>query len=369
MCTKNGPPKGGFFNDYNFEYMIENIFTKLVSIASPSGSESEAGKFVKTELENLGAETHMDSEGNVMARFAGKGEPVLLSGHLDTVQGLTMVKPVVTNGVIKSRGNTILGGDNKASVAAILYSLQQIRSKKRKNVEVVLSVREETDGGVSKIDLSWVKSKAGISADSGEPIGTIISDTPFMEGFQITVMGKSSHSSEPENGINALSLASFGISNFKWGKIDEFSTANIGIIQGGSAVNTTPGQIILIGEIRSYIKENLNIIKADIENSFKTAAKVFKGKVRFSYSYYCDGYSYKDNDASNRAIRKIYKKLKIKESFKKSFGGSDANFFNSNGISVVDIGDGVYSPHTNQEFVSIKDLNSLADIFSTYISA
>ncbi len=349
--------------------MVEDLFIKLASIASPSGNETEIGSFLIRELMSCGLDCVVDNEGNILSKSIGRGQPHLISAHLDTVQGLTHVKPVKAGDTIKSSGNTILGADNKAAIAAIISALNKVEITKRKNLEVIFSVREETDGGVSKIDLSVLKSKKGLSADSGKPIGTIISDTPFMEGFRIKVMGKSSHSSEPENGINALSLASVGISNFKWGKIDEFSTANIGLIEGGSAVNTTPGQIILIGEIRSYVKENLDKIKQAIETSFKTAAKVFKGKVFFEYSYYCDGYSYDETKNSYKEISKIYKKLKIKQEFIRDFGGSDANFFYSNGIKVVDIGDGVTNPHTNQESIKIKDLHTLTDIFANYIQA
>jgi tripeptide aminopeptidase len=349
--------------------MTQEIFTKLVSISSPSGGEIELGKVLTHELVNLGFEVFVDIEGNVLGRSEGNGEPILLSGHLDTVQGSTTVKPIIRDGVVKSEGNTILGADNKAALSSMLSALKKVGTDKRRNLEIVFSVREETDGGVSKIDLSWVKSKSGISADSGEPIGTIVSDTPYLEGFQILVSGKSSHSSNPEKGINALSIAGSAISNFKWGRLDEVTTANIGLIEGGSAVNTTPGQIILTGEIRSYLKDNIAKVKNNLEKVFKSSAKEFGGKVHFEYVFYFDGYSFNKSHSSNNDIRTIYKKLKIKETFRKSFGGSDANFFNQHGINVVDIGDGVFNPHTNNESVSIKDLNILTDIFSSYIKA
>lgn len=349
--------------------MIQEIFTKLVSIPSPSGGETKLGKTLTHELVNMGFEVSVDMEGNVLGRSEGHGEPILLSGHLDTVQGSTKIKPIIRDGVVKSEGNTILGGDNKAALSAMLCALKKMRKNKRRNMEVIFSVREETDGGVSKIDLSWVKSKSGISADSGEPIGTIVSDTPYLEGFQILVSGKSSHSSNPEKGINALSIAGRAISQLKWGRVDGVTTANIGLIEGGSAVNTTPGQIILTGEIRSYLKENIAIVKNNLEEVFRSSAKEFGGKALFEYVSYFDGYSFNKSHSSNNEIRKIYKKLKIKETFRKSFGGSDANFFNQHGINVVDIGDGVFNPHTNNESVSIKDLNILTDIFSNYIKA
>lgn len=348
---------------------MEDLFIKLTSIASPSGSELEFAKYIKKLLSELKLETCIDETGNVFAKNDRDGTPLLLSAHLDTVQGDSQICAIKKGERITSSGNTILGADNKASICAILTALKRVQKSKRKKLEILFSVREETDGGVSKINLDWIKSKEGISADSGESIGTIVTETPFIEGFEISVTGKSSHSSEPHHGVNALSIASQAISDFKWGAIDDCTTANIGIIEGGSAVNTTPGSIMLKGEIRSCYYRRIIEVKNRLEKVFSNSAKKFNGKVRFDYQYYCDGYQYKSSHDSLTKIKNIYNSLGIKTIFKKSFGASDANFFNSKGITVVDIGDGVKDPHTNSESIATKDLNRLADIFSSYISA
>ncbi len=349
--------------------MVEDLFIKLASIDSPSGNETEVASFVYGELLSCGVSCTTDNEGNILSKTNGKGEPFLISAHLDTVQGNTHIKPQKVGGIIISSGDTILGADNKAAVASIISALKKVKSVNRKNLEIIFSVREETDGGISNINLNWVKSKSGISADSGEPIGSIISETPYISGFEIAVVGKSSHSSESEFGINALSIASDAISGFKWGKIDSCSSANIGLIEGGSAVNTTPGEILLKGEIRSCNIENLENIKNDLEKVFDRSAKMFGGRIDIKHEHNCVGYSFEEDDLSFDHIKSVYKKLKIKETYKKSFGASDANFFNSMGIKVVDIGDGVRNPHTNQESIKINDLHRLTDIFTDFIQA
>ena len=350
--------------------MVEDFFLKLVSIASPSGSEAEICNFVKFELEALRLMTIIDKQGNVLSKQVGKGEPILLCAHLDTVQKKgSVIEPKRVNGHYESAGDTILGADNKATVASLLAALKTQNKFKKRNLEIIFSVREETDSGIKGIDLSWIKSKTGITADSGEDICSIIMETPYIESFGIKVEGVSSHSSEPEKGINALSVASHAISSLDWGNIDEYSTANIGLIEGGSAVNTTPSEILLKGEIRSYRLDFLNKALAKLNETFKTSAKMYRGNVSISHERYCDGYTHDKSDMAIEKVKNIYAHLNFKENYKRSFGGSDANFFNSKGIKVIDIGDGVKNPHSFKETISVYDLDKLTDIFSSLIVA
>jgi tripeptide aminopeptidase len=102
------------------ERMIQQ-FMEMVRIDSESGNEENMMKYLKTEFEKIGAEAVLDAYGNLVAKLPAKQciktEPILLSCHADTVKPGVGIEPVIDNGVIRSRGDTILGADDKAGIA------------------------------------------------------------------------------------------------------------------------------------------------------------------------------------------------------------------------------------------------------------
>ena len=67
-----------------------------------------------------------DAYGNVIGNDGGE-DPILLSAHLDTVEPGRGIKPSIEGDRIVSDGSTILGGDCKAGVAAILEALESVQ--------------------------------------------------------------------------------------------------------------------------------------------------------------------------------------------------------------------------------------------------
>ena len=113
----------------------------LIKIDSPSGEEDAMDREVSSRLEALGLKVSHDSYNNVIANLAGQGQPVMLSAHLDTVEPGRGIKPTVDGGVLRSDGSTILGGDCKAGVAAILEGLESVADEglTRRPVQVVFT--------------------------------------------------------------------------------------------------------------------------------------------------------------------------------------------------------------------------------------
>ncbi|MBI4157697.1 M20/M25/M40 family metallo-hydrolase, partial [Candidatus Woesebacteria bacterium] len=238
---------------------LTQTFIDLVRIDSPSGYEARARDFVVQRLAGLGIKSKIDKAGNVFAKVEGEGEPVIVCAHLDTVEPGRGIKPVVSGGFIKSSGETILGADDKVAVAAIICALEEAKEQgiKTKPLELIFTVREETDGGINEFDFGQLKAKYGVIADKASPIGTVVMSSPWIENLNIEIIGKTAHAGVPEKGINALTLTSEAISKLKWGRLDEKTTANIGLISGGSAMNSIPEKISLIGEVRSFSKDSL----------------------------------------------------------------------------------------------------------------
>src|SRR5437773_2227987 len=99
---------------------LVETFLELVRIDSPSGKEALVAARLIELLRGLGAEAGLDGHGNLIARLDGQGEPLLLSAHMDTVQPGEGIMPIVDGDTIRTDGTTVLGGDPKAGVAAIV---------------------------------------------------------------------------------------------------------------------------------------------------------------------------------------------------------------------------------------------------------
>src|SRR4029077_13510165 len=87
--------------------------------------------------------------GNIYCRLPGRdqaGTPLFLCAHLDTVPPEGPIEPVVEDGIVRNAAGTILGGDNKAAVAAMLEGVRRVVAEGRPHagIELVLSVQEET---------------------------------------------------------------------------------------------------------------------------------------------------------------------------------------------------------------------------------
>jgi tripeptide aminopeptidase len=347
---------------------VLNSFLELIKIDSPSGEESEIREFLVNKLNNLGISSFVDKTGNLFAKTEGIGEPVILSAHIDTVEPGRKIKSEVSGGYVKSDGTTILGADNKSTLSAILCAIDLVPIQKRRPLEILFSVREETDGGINKFDFSQLKSKTGIVSDASFPVGTIILSSPWIQEIKIEVIGKAAHAGYPEAGINALTAAGKSLAGLTWGRIDDKTTSNIGLIHGGSATNTIPERVFLEGEIRSFsesiFKKRIGLIK----KVFATQSEKSDTKLVFGSELYCTGYSFDKKDKAVSIAEKAIRKSGLIPRFGISFGGSDANAFNAKGIKVVNLGDGTEDSHTVNEKISVQSLNRLVKIICNYIT-
>ena len=200
----------------------------------------------------------------------------MLSAHMDTVGKDTGIRPQIRDGIIYSDGTTILGGDDKSGVAAILEVLLSIRQDKLDHppLEVVISVGEEVGlQGAKWLDKSKLRARQGYVLDSGGAIGSIVLSAPSQDSLRVVVHGKKAHAgSEPENGINAIRVASEAIAAMPLGRIDFETTANIGVIEGGTATNIVPDEVKIRGEARSRNTAKLAAQTAAMVRALEEAA-------------------------------------------------------------------------------------------------
>lgn len=348
---------------------LTDTFLKLVQIDSPTGSEANISVFVFQKLESLGLDTTKDNYGNVIAKLSGKTEPVLLTAHLDTVEPGRSIKPVIENGVIKTSGNTILGADNKVAVAIILEVIERlVENKEDISIEAAFTLSEEVGNyGAVNLDYSLLKSKVGYSFDSEGEIGTIITSSPYYDRFDIEIIGKSAHASQPENGVNALKILNNVLNKITLGKVDEDTIANIGVVNGGSVRNTILGNIKVNGEVRSFVENKIDNTTKYIINVFNEESKRMGADIIVDVVRENPGFKFsKDETVIKNAIN-VFNKMKIKPILKESYGCYDGNIFIGKNIKVLNMCDGSKYSHTVDEQISIYNLNLISEVLMNLI--
>lgn len=339
-----------------------NLFFDLVKIDSPSGFEKEVGLWVKNYLEELGLKVSLDKEGNLFTRVKGVGEPILFCAHFDTVEPGREIKPVIRNGYVESGGRTILGADNKAALACILLAVKKVLSRgmTHRPIELLFSTREETDGGIKFFDTKRLSAKVGFIFDCMEKdLGRVIVASPFISDFKARVRGRGSHASRPEEGIDAIKIASAIISQFPTGRLDEDSTFNIGLINGGTATNAVSSAVEFSGDLRSYSHEKFKQHKSRFRRLGKDMAAKMGGRFFITWQPYCNGYCHNLKSTPMSWLRAIYRNFGLPLEPVKGMGGSDANFLNARGINAFVLGDGVENAHTTRERISLANLGGL----------
>lgn len=366
---------------------LVGLFQELARIKSPSGDEKEISRVVIEKLGELGLRVVQDSYGNIIAKLDGRGEPLILCAHLDTVAigGDGEIKPLVQGDRIVSDGTTILGADNKDAISAIIEMLTVLSENRlrHRSLEIILTKGEEAiSKGAKNLDRSLLKGKECIIADLEVDYGSIALGAPFCFNFKVEIVGRRSHVKEPEKGINAVAIAAEAIRKMPLGRITDSMTSNIGtLIAGlrgaidrkkekiqtllGANCNTVPDLAIVLGEVRGTVKqqEEIENVLEEIKEIFTKVTHDAGGNIIFSFEKLADGYLFEDNDSLVSMVANTFRGQGIEPNFISSVGGSDANILNPYGIHTIVISSAYKKPHTLEEYLVIDNLVKLADFF------
>ncbi len=347
----------------NQERLI-NDFCDLVRIDSPSGEEWDVALQVSDRLANLGFQVARDDHGNVIAREDGD-RPLLLSAHMDTVDPGRSIRPQVAGDRITSDRNTILGGDCKAGVAAILEALETVREegRPRRPVQVVFTRGEEIGlVGASNLDFSMIDATEAVVFDGNGPVNTITGGSPTYMAFDINIRGRGAHAGvEPEKGLSAIQIASDIISDLPQGRIDEETTFNVATITGGTVRNAVPSEASITGEFRSMNVESLELLRMQLLNSIgNIRGRYTEAEITENLEMMFQMYRLDPNEATAQLVTRVMRDMGLQPNIQPSGGGTDGNVFRLNGIESVVVGMSTNLMHTIDEYVVIPDLMNTA---------
>ncbi|PKQ10381.1 MAG: peptidase [Actinobacteria bacterium HGW-Actinobacteria-9] len=356
-------------------------FLDLVRIDSPSQREGEVAAYCIRELEALGFDVRVDDSarvtgsntGNVIATLPGNrtDAPILvLSAHMDCVQPCEGVEPVVEGGVVRSAGDTVLGGDDKVGVAAILEAARRLieSGAHRPALRVVLTVAEETGlTGAKALDPRDATGDACLVLDAdGEPGGIIIS-APTHYTFEATFIGRASHAGvAPEQGRSAIAMASAAVCRMELGRLDDKTTANIGSLIANGATNVVTARAVMTGECRSRDVGRVEQVREVMDAAMRDAAVAHDGQVDVTWTREYAGFDLGEDSPLVRLACDACRDAGLIPRLESTGGGSDGNIFSAAGVPTLVLSCGMNEVHGTDESVAIADLRSLVALVEAF---
>lgn len=349
---------------------LVKTFLQLVRIDSPSKKEKKAAEFLRHKLRSLGIRSKYDNAGKWIGGECGnihayiksrlKNVPtVLINAHIDTVAHNGRIKPQIRAGVIRSDGSTILGADCKAGVAAIIEAITYLKENRfdLPNIKICFTVAEEIGlHGARHAPYEKIKADHGFVLDGGA-VEKIINRAPSQINFEAKIFGRAAHAGvHPEKGINAIKVASEAITRMKIGRIDRETTANIGIIEGGSATNIVPEVVTIKGEARSHSKRKLKKQVHSVTKILTRTCKKYRAYLKMNVKPVYQSFKINEKSKEMSIVKAAVKILGIRPKIDMTGGGSDANIFNEMGIPSIILGVGSHNVHTSRESIAIEDL-------------
>jgi tripeptide aminopeptidase len=350
---------------------LHERFVRLCELPSPTGSERAVTDALAAELAELGIEVGEDGAavparagaGNLVARVAGRDDDWLaFFAHVDTVPHPAPIEVVLADGVYRSRGETILGADDKAAVTVLVELLARHAARPaRHGIEVVLTVAEE-DGlrGAKALELSELRSEAGFVLDHASPIGELITAAPSYQKLIAEFRGEEAHAGmRPEAGRNAIAAGAGAVAAMQLGRLDDETTANVGLIEGGTAANVVPARCRVEGEARSIDVERAATLAGEMADACAWAASETGCDVEVGIEELFRGYRVPSSSRALTLATAALERCGHEPQRVASGGGSDANALRAAGFDCVLMANGTSANHTPEECVPAKNLDAM----------
>lgn len=346
-------------------------FLALVHIDSPPRKEGKIMQVLAPQFRALGCKVEFDQAhtavggevGNLIATLPARrsnAHPIALSAHVDTVASTQGIRTVIENGIIRTDGATILGADDKAAVAAILEAIRHVVAHDipHGEVQILLSICEEVGLlGAREMDVSKISARSIFVFDSSQSVGGIVVHGPSHDRLRAVIHGRKAHAGNaPETGVSAIQAAAIGISRMRLGRIDDETTANIGVIQGGEATNVVADRVEVLAEARSRNGASLEAQMNHMISCLQEGADTCKATVEIETLRHYSMFRLTEDTPVVRTAMAAARRIGRQPQLHSSGGGSDASIFNERGIPSVVLGIGYRNIHTHDECISEGDL-------------
>jgi acetylornithine deacetylase/succinyl-diaminopimelate desuccinylase-like protein len=270
------------FVETDHERTVREIIL-LNEIPAPPFKEAERAKAFAQMLRESGlSEVEIDPEGNVLALRKGTrpGPVVVIAAHLDTVF------PEGTNVKVKRDGNRLIApgvGDNARSLAVLLTlvrALEYARVQTTSDIVFVGNVGEEGPGDLRGMRYLFQKGRyrdrirSFISIDGAGNGSDIVTGALGSRRYHVAFRGPGGHSYGAFGLVNpgyALAKAIDRVSNISVPSMPR-TTYNVGVIGGGTSVNSIPSEVWMDVDLRSETPQQLNRLAEEFVRQVRAAA-------------------------------------------------------------------------------------------------
>jgi tripeptide aminopeptidase len=350
-------------------------FVRLCEIESPSRRERRAVDAVAADLQSMGLGPYEDDTaretgsdaGNLIARIPAPdgAHTIMLCAHLDTVPLAGPVEVARENGCFTNKHDAILGADNKAAAAVILAVARRFANGGSPvGIELVFTTCEEIGlKGAKAIDRGRLQSEYGFVFDHASPIGELIVAAPSYYTIQAHFRGHAAHAGiRPEAGRNAIAAAARAVSRMDLGRLDPETTANVGKIDGGTAVNVVAERCHIALEARSLDHDRASGVISAMVDAITEAASDSECDVETAVEEMNRGYRMSRNSPPVAVTAAALEAVGIEPSYVTTGGCSDANIFVAAGIPTLNVANGTERNHQPDESVTVEALETMLDV-------
>ncbi|MBV9606435.1 MAG: M20/M25/M40 family metallo-hydrolase [Solirubrobacterales bacterium] len=365
---------------------LHETFATACRIESPSGHERAVADWVSGELRGMGLEVDEDDAGpmvgseagNLLARIPGRGpDCILLCAHMDTVPLTAPIEPVRTDGGWTNAGEGILGADNKTAVAVMIELARRLTGGARAgdaraagatappvSVELLFTVCEEISLlGARAFDVSRLDSRYGYVFDHASPIGEIVLAAPTLHRMVAEFRGRAAHAGvRPEDGRSAIAAAARAIAAMRLGRIDPETTANVGTIEGGTAINVVPARCRVEAEVRSVDQARVETLATEMIDHMQEAADAAECDLDVTVERMIQGYRTRPKAIQVTVAEQALRACGYEPRHINTGGASDANAFEAAGLPCTNLADGTQHNHEPTERISVDALEGLFEV-------
>lgn len=380
------------FNNDEYKKRLLERFLRYVKVWTESdGAAADKGIFPSTqrqfdlakilekELVEMGLEqVQVTKDCYVYGYMPGDGAPVLLLAHMDTVDEVSGkdVQPVLTaNGgdtIIRSDGTTLLGGDDKAGVAAIMECLEYLTEHSEIEhcpIEVIFSPDEETGHGMDKVPLKLIKSKFAYTVDGGDE-GEMETECFNAWGAVVEFTGKACHTGDAKalGMINASLMAGDFVSMLPRDMLPETTEDHEGFI-ALMEINGTIEKATAEFLLRAFTIEEIEHEKELLQKNARIIQEESGGKVEVTFKQ--QYLNMKDNLDKHpevvQRLEKAYEAAGVKIIRKPIRGGTDGSRLTEMGIPTPNIFTGGHEFHSRNEWVSLNSMCKCTDVLISIV--
>jgi len=359
------------FLDTDYDLFVRELI-ELTEIPAPPFKEKVRAQAYLEKLRKVGGlqDVEMDPEGNVMGLRKGTGNGPLLAvlAHLDTVF------PEGTDVKVKRKGTRLEApgvGDDTRGLALMLEVIRALDAAKfttQSDILFVGNVGEEGEGDLRGAKYLLTKGKYQgriknfLSIDGGEP-GPITNGGTGSKRYRVIFTGPGGHSYGAFGLVNPAFAMGNAIAKFAQLQVPSKpkTTFNVGVVKGGTSVNSIPFEVSMDVDMRSESKEELSklvdsfhgLLFAAVEEENK-ARSTDQGKIKVEAKLIGDRAAGETSRTSPivQTVAAVVKSFGLTPSY--NISSTDSNVPMSLGIPAVTIGRGKGGrAHSLDEWVDI----------------